>query len=194
MSSFLHHILLAIATFAVTNIDDIIILSFYFAHASFKHSAIVIGQYIGIIALVVISLSGIVLGQIIDPHWIKWLGLFPIFLGVKALYLLWKNRHQKDEAPQDPSSEKKSKIQFLNVALITFANGGDNIGVYTPVFATLDRSYIPLYLLIFMILVGVWCFIAYKIGKNAVVKKYISKFGHIVLPVFLIFLGLYIIQ
>lgn len=167
------------------------ILSFYFAQPNFKTKDVVLGQYAGVISLVVISLSGIVLGQIINPEWIKWLGLFPIFLGLKGLYALKKKGRGKHDDDKPDINKNGNKI--LSVALITFANGGDNIGVYTPLFATTDLRVIPLYLIVFMALIAVWCFVAHKIGKHALIKRGISKFGHIILPVFLLLLGGWII-
>ena len=189
---FFRHILLAIVAFALTNVDDIIILSFYFAQPGYRARDIVLGQYLGVLTLVFISLSGLVLGQIFNPEWIKWLGLVPMFLGFRGLYKLWRERKQKNGDGVEIEN-KRGRAQFLNVALITFANGGDNIGVYTPLFANLGRGNVFIYVMVFLILIGVWCFLAHKIGRNAVVKKAIAKGGHIVLPVFLILLGGWII-
>ena len=43
---------------------------------------------------------------------------------------------------------------MLTVAAVTFANGGDNIGVYVPVFASINHTAIAAYCVVFVILVG----------------------------------------
>lgn len=48
---------------------------------------------------------------------------------------------------------------FIKMSTITFANGGDNIGVYIPYFATQSIGCILVILLLFLCLVGICCFI-----------------------------------
>jgi cadmium resistance protein CadD (predicted permease) len=40
--------------------------------------------------------------------------------------------------------------------MVTFANGGDNIGVYLPVFATTSTANVVIYRAVFLVMVGVW--------------------------------------
>lgn len=184
----LTHIGLAIATFVITNIDDLLILSIYFANGRFKTRSIVAGQYTGIIVLVLVSLSGIILGEFLDKRWISLLGIFPIFLGIKDLV---KSKHDENE---DSDQSTRTRFQFINVALVTIANGGDNIGVYTPLFANIDSGYVVLYIGIFMVLTAVWCLLGYWFVSHKTVKGAFAKYGKLVLPFFLIGLGLFILK
>jgi cadmium resistance protein CadD (predicted permease) len=183
------HISLAFVTFVVTNLDDLLILSMYFASPKYKTSNIVLGQYLGIITLTVVSLVGVLLGGFVDQRWVSLLGLVPIFLGIKDLIALRKTDEVDDEV-----QESKSKFQFLNVALVTIANGGDNIGVYTPLFATTEIQYVAMYALVFMILTAAWCFLGYWTVSHPRVKNVFAKYGKIILPFFLIILGIFILR
>jgi cadmium resistance protein CadD (predicted permease) len=182
------HILIGLTTFAITNIDDLLILTVYFSNSAFKKSNVVIGQYLGVMALVAVSLSGLLLGNILEPQWIGLLGIIPIILGLKGIIELFK----KDESNSD-IIKTKSTIQFLNVALITIANGGDNIGIYTPLFASIDVNIAVIYIFIFMLMIAVWCVLAFYFVKHPLIKIYFSKYGHIILPFFLILLGSWIL-
>jgi cadmium resistance protein CadD (predicted permease) len=186
------HIFIAISTFALTNIDDLLLLSIYFAHPEhYRQKDIVVGQYLGVFILVAISLSGLILGEVINKEWIRFLGLIPIYLGLKDLYKNIRNRNSNEtddvDLPKDHSST------FLKVALVTFANGGDNIGVYTPLFAVTASNYIYLYLFIFSILIGLWCLLGKYMVSHDRVKNIFAKYGKMLLPVFLILLGLFIL-
>ena len=50
--------------------------------------------------------------------------------------------YYKKKKETDPNSTKYkftkngSALSFINVAAVTFSNGGDNIGIYTPLFAS----------------------------------------------------------
>ncbi|MFG2425217.1 cadmium resistance transporter [Streptomyces sp. NPDC048448] len=59
----------------------------------------------------------------------------------------------------------------LEVAAVTFANGGDNIGVYVPVFATAGVGGLTVYAVVFFMLIAVWCFA----GKFFVTRPVIAK-------------------
>lgn len=186
----LSHLGIAIATFAVTNVDDLLILSLYFASPRFRIKSIVFGQYVGIFAIVLVSFLGILLGGILQNHWISLLGILPLAIGVKDLFSMRRN----DDESKEVNPDIKVKFQFLNVALVTFANGGDNIGIYAPLFANIDFNYVYIYLIVFIMLTAVWCLIGYYFVKHSKVKALFSKYGKIVLPFFLIGLGLFIMK
>ena len=182
------HIGLAVVTFVITNIDDLLILSVYFAAPKYRGRNIVVGQFFGIIAIIVISLIGVVLGNFLSDRWISLLGILPIIVGVKELL-----SNEGDE--EDDISVKSSNFQFLNVALVTIANGGDNIGVYIPLFASLpDSNFVVLYIAIFILLTAVLCYFAYYLVNHPKIKHYAATWGHKILPYFLILLGVYILK
>lgn len=182
------HIGLAVITFVITNIDDLLILSVYFAAPNYRGRNIVVGQFFGIITIILISLSGVVLGNFLSDRWISLLGILPIIVGVKELL------SDEGEESEDVSI-KSSNFQFLNVALVTIANGGDNIGVYVPLFASLpDASYVSWYVTIFLLLTGVLCYVAYYLTNHPKIKHAAETWGHKILPHFLILLGIYILK
>jgi cadmium resistance protein CadD (predicted permease) len=180
---------LAAITFAITNVDDLLILSLYFANPGYRTKSVVLGQYLGIIVIIGISLIGIVLGTLLPQHWISLLGVLPILIGIRALLKLRKHTHDASEEPSVPS-----RYQFFGVALVTVANGGDNIGVYTPLFAILKVPEIYLYVATFLTLTAVWCGVAYYAVSHPKVSGVFGKYGKRVLPIFLVLLGLYLMK
>lgn len=175
----------------ITNIDDLLILSMYFASSRFRTKNIVLGQYLGIVTLIAVSFTGFLIGRILNQQWVSLLGLFPLLLGIKDVLAL----KSKDEDPGDKGEQiKETKFQFINVALVTIANGGDNIGVYAPLFANIELYLIFLYVSIFIFLTGAWCLLGFLITKHPEVKTIFSKHGKTILPVFLMALGLFILK
>ncbi len=175
---------MAVIAFALTNIDDLLILSLYFANISWNRKSIVIGQYVGVFSLVLISLSGFVIGKFVDPQWLRFLGFIPMALGIKQLIELFRK--------QDDDSEIKPGQSFWSVALVTIANGGDNIGVYTPLFAKLNSQQLTVYFLVFVVMIAIWCAFAFYLVKHPILKNAFTKYGHIALPAFLMLLGIWI--
>ena len=77
---------------------------------------------------------------------------------------------------------------------MTVANGGDNIAVYAPLFASISTLAEVITLVsIFLGVTAVWCTLAYYLVKHRIIASRLSRVGHIVLPVVLIGLGIYIL-
>jgi cadmium resistance transport/sequestration family protein len=206
MESLLQVIVAAIAAFAATNIDDILILMFFFSqvNSSFRIHHIILGQYLGFMGLLLLSLPGFLGGLIIPKAWTGLLGLVPIYIGLQQIL------NPEMQTPEIPSiaSAKRSQPkssglmsyfnpllapQTYSVAAITLANGGDNIGIYVPFFANLSWFKLLVVIITFLSLVGVWCAIAYGLTRQPMIGKVLNRYGHKVVPFVLIGLGLLIL-
>jgi cadmium resistance protein CadD (predicted permease) len=185
-------IAIGVAAFAATNIDDIFVLIMFFSSSvTFPTKQVVLGQYIGIGLLVAISALGSFISLAVPTYIIALLGIVPIVIGVKKLVVFRKkNESNSKRAVQN----KKNNLVFAAVAAVTFSNGGDNIGVYTPLFAKYNSvSQITALATIFMAMTAVWCITAYYLVNHPLVTSKIRRIGHIILPFVLIGLGIYIL-
>jgi cadmium resistance transport/sequestration family protein len=176
--------------FVSTNIDDIFILTLFFGSKRFKPREIIIGQYLGIITLVAISFIASLAGLIIDKMYIGLLGLIPIYLGIKGLIELFRKTNG-DESEEPELDNKRGNI--LSVAGVTIANGGDNIGIYTPIFAALPISATITMVIIFLVMTMIWCLIAKYLTTHPYIARIIDKYGHMITPLILIGLGVFIL-
>jgi cadmium resistance protein CadD (predicted permease) len=75
---------------------------------------------------------------------------------------------------------------------VTIANGGDNLGVYIPLFAS-DVGMVPFYAGVFAALTAVWCLAGYLLVQNRLIGPQVRRFGHLALPFVLVALGLWIL-
>lgn len=200
MGSIVKAIVSGIVSFAATNLDDIIILMVFFSqvNAHFRRRHIIIGQYLGFSTVIIASLPGFFGGLIIPHHWIGLLGLVPIAIGIRRLLQL----NQDDNEVQTVSDEWRKSPGILasvlapqtyQVAVVTFANGGDNIGIYIPLFASSNLGNLSIIIGVFYLLVGVWCYIAYQLTLHPVVARFLTRYGHAIVPFILIGLGIYIL-
>jgi cadmium resistance protein CadD (predicted permease) len=76
---------------------------------------------------------------------------------------------------------------------VTFANGGDNIGVYVPVFAVAGVGGMVGYVAVFLVGVAVLCAVGWFLAGRPVVARVLSRWGHVILPVVLVGIGLAIL-
>lgn len=214
-------IITAFVSFASTNIDDIFILMLFFSQINndMGKRHIVIGQYLGITLLTTISIIGALGISLIPSEYVGLLGLVPIYLGVKA-YVDHKKENkdnedvgheelQNDENIERMELEEITYIQkkrtsnfakyFINPSVIkvfslTFANGADNIGIYVPLFTSMSLVSIVVTVIIFMILIALWCFIGLKLAEHSFVQRNIKKYKHIFVPIVFICLGVFILM
>jgi cadmium resistance transport/sequestration family protein len=183
-------IITSLIAFASTNIDDIFLLTLFYGDKRFRHREILAGQLLGIGTLIVISLVGSLLGLLVEQSYMGLLGLIPIFLGVKGIIALSKNDADADDGELNTG---KGRSRLLSVAGVTIANGGDNIGIYVPLFATFAWPDKMVMIIIFLIMTVVWCFTARYFVKHPYVAKTVERYGHIVTPFVLVALGVYIL-
>jgi cadmium resistance protein CadD (predicted permease) len=183
----------AAGLFAVTNIDDILILALFFAQGAGHRGAptkIVAGQYLGFVAILAVAGAAAFGATFLPESAIPYLGLLPLILGLKAAWQAWRERGNGHD---DEAGAKAGGPSVLGVATVTFANGGDNIGVYVPVFATAGTGGMSVYAVVFLVLVAVWCLAGRYFATRPVIAKALSRWGHILLPLVLIAIGLLIL-
>ena len=82
---------------------------------------------------------------------------------------------------------------MLGVAGINIAMGGDNVGVYTPVFAQSAGTDIALYGAVFAVLTGVLCYAAWRLVGHPAWGAPIRRYGRRIMPFVLIALGIWIL-
>jgi cadmium resistance protein CadD (predicted permease) len=184
---------LGIAAFVATNIDDLFILMAFFANRHFPAAQIVLGQYVGMLALLAVSLAGSLIAFVIPHNLIGLVGLFPIAIGIKELLDLRKSEEDGEPAKEPLKNRLIGYLPFLTVAAVTLS-GGEEIGIYTSVFATNnDITEIIVIISIVMVLTALWCGIAAYLVNHSFLANRLRHISSRVLPFVLIGLGLYIL-
>lgn len=186
-----------LTAFTATNLDDILILMLFFSqvNAIFRKRHIVAGQYLGFAALVLASLPSFFGSLLLPRPCIGLLGLVPIAIGISRLV----NSNEEEDADADELPAQQTWFSSLispqaySVAAVTFANGGDNIGIYMPLFASCTWQMLVIILGVFFSLVGVWCFAADKLTQVPAIADNLTRYGNHLVPFVLISLGVLIL-
>jgi cadmium resistance protein CadD (predicted permease) len=184
----------AIAIFAVTNVDDLLILALFFSRTTNRAGVtrVVIGQYLGFTAILVFSIIGALGAGLLADSVIPYLGLLPLLLGIRAAWNTWRQQRFGDH-DEELEHETSTGARIPHVAAVTFANSGDNIGVYVPVFATAGAAGMARYAGVFLVGVAVWCAAGRFFATRPMIAKALARWGHIVMPLALIGIGAFIL-
>ncbi|CAF1265889.1 unnamed protein product [Adineta steineri] len=84
-------------------------------------------------------------------------------------------------------------LQTLKIASITLANSGDNIAIYTPLFAQASKWQISIYISIFLVMLFIWLIFSYYFINFRPVLSIAQKYSHYIVPVVFIAIGIYIL-
>jgi cadmium resistance protein CadD (predicted permease) len=193
--------LIAIVAFASTNVDDLFLLASLFIDKKFQTIPVVSGQFLGMSFLVAISILAALFAISIQGDWIYWLGLAPLLLGVGRLRNLFKesvrlglsDKNETDFVGKERLRPGWARSEIAVVALLTIANGGDNLSVYIPLFSIHPAS-IPLFAVIFGAMTAIWCLLGYYLTNHSLFGDTLKRYGRFLIPFILIGIGLNVLS
>lgn len=196
----------SLISFISTNIDDIFILTILFSQVgkNLSKKDIVLGQYLGVGLLVLFSILASHSLNRIQTEYLGLLGIIPIFLGIKSWLDFVKNKKRTASIEKDSSANKADltdetlltsglRPHFLNVTLLTLGNGSNNIGIYVPLFSRYSVIDLILTVLIFIIMIAIWCYFSFKLANLSFIQEELHRHQVFIIPVIFIGLGIYII-
>jgi cadmium resistance protein CadD (predicted permease) len=177
---------LAVVVFVSTNFDDVFLLLGFFSDRTLRPKTIILGQLVGVGSLFALSVAGALAALVIPRSYIGFLGLAPVVIGLIKLVQAWR-----DDGQNEPVGQNKAPVVrgLFSVASVTIANGGDNIGVYTPLFTTCTAAEIVLFGVVFALMTGVWCLAARWLVNHWALGVPIRAYGPRIFPLVLIALG-----
>jgi cadmium resistance protein CadD (predicted permease) len=115
MKSITGLIIASSTTFAVTNIDDAVLVTLFFAKRVSTRT-VVFGQCLGFAGIASLSLAGLWATILIPGGWLRFLGILPLAIGIK--HLVATHRIEWESGARNPG--------IVSIAAITLTNGADN--------------------------------------------------------------------
>lgn len=189
----LETIVVGIMLFASTNIDDIFLTMAFFADPRLDRRAVVAGKFLGISLIVTVSIAAAACAMAVPPEWVALLGFAPLGLGLHRLWSAWRAPPGVTADEEGiPAAAGSLVAQACSVAGVTAANGGDNLGVYVPVFSE-QFQVIPVFAVIFAVMTGLWCIGGNLLVNHRLVAATMRRLAGRLLPWVLIVLGLCIL-
>jgi cadmium resistance protein CadD (predicted permease) len=176
----------AVIVFATTNVDDLVVLTFFFMatrnDGRLRTWQVVAGQAAGVTILTA-SAAVAAIGLLVVPgRWIGLLGVFPLAIGLWKLAAAIRHPPHRDTAVSVVSG-------LSGVAAIAIINGADNITIYTPLLRNLAASQVLITLAVFAAMIGLWCAAAAWLASRLAAIAVIRRLSHLLVPVVLIAIG-----
>ena len=196
---------IGLATGVATTFDDNIYLTAFFSEVNrtFRPKHVVVGEILGFTVLMIVSLLGFLLGLVIPSTWTGLLGILPILIGFNNLLNL-----NKDDSARDKSVNLKRNSQLrgfdsrkrtlwdairdpqtYRVSAVTISNGGNNLGIYIPLFASSSIQNLSVIIPVCYFIVGCWLFMSYSLTHQPGIAFVLSRYARKIFPFVLMWLG-----
>lgn len=183
-------IIAGVVTYWSTAIDLLIILMLFFAKVKDKKGVrdIYIGQFLGSGLLILVSLFfAVILHYVPDKRLLGFLGIIPIFLGIKAL-ILGDSDGEKMANEKLKDTNQNNLIKTL-IFITIVSCGADNVGLFVPYFISLALPKLLITLIVFLIMIFLLVFIAQKSVSIPTVGTVLEKYSRWFIGIVYIFIG-----
>ena len=183
-------IIAGVVTYWSTAIDLLIILMLFFAKVKDKKGVrdIYIGQFLGSGLLILVSLFfAVILHYVPDKRLLGFLGIIPVFLGIKAL-ILGDSDGEKMANEKLKDTNQNNLIKTL-IFITIVSCGADNVGLFVPSFISLALPKLLITLIVFLIMIFLLVFIAQKSVSIPTVGTVLEKYSRWFIGIVYIFIG-----
>jgi cadmium resistance protein CadD (predicted permease) len=176
----------AAVVFVSTDMDDLALLAGWFSDPRYKTSHILLGQLLGIGALVAISVALGLMGFLVARPALGALGVLPIGVG---LIRLMRRQSESEEGKVGSAT-----ASVLSVGSVTLAHGSDNLAVYVPFFAAVRSVFeMATIVVVFLVMTVAWVAMARWFARHPLWGAFLQRWGRRVVPWMLILLGVGIV-
>ena len=183
---------LVVSTFAVTNLDNLIILVFLLGQSPNARQHVLMGFVAAVILVIAVSSVGILIGTLLSPSLVGYLGFGPLLIGIYILYQQLRSIENKSTAVISAMGAP-SKV-WLTTVVLMFSNSADSIAVLLPLLAESGSMPTLLIVSIYLLTSILWCAISIKIASNAGLAKRINDRGEKLVPWVMIAVGIYVLS
>ena len=186
----------AVVSFAATNFDEIFILAVFFSRCESHREErdISIGHFLGMAILTGLSVLASIGWRLLPPQYTHLLGIFPIVFAVLELIKVIRGRIHPELVHHNVNSVLPDIGIALQIMMISLVHGLDNIGIYAALFVRYDTPYILVTVLVFAIMVEVWCQLAEHLQRFRGLHDFLHKHTFWMVPLIFLYLGVHILM
>ncbi|MCR5763048.1 MAG: cadmium resistance transporter [Treponema sp.] len=183
----------SVIAFLTTEIDNLAVMVVLFCASDTwkKKVAVGLGRYIGLSLLIMLALF--FAEELSNKHIeekLSLLGFVPILLGIR---IGLRSRSEPKESQYVCVPVCCALVSFVLSFIVTVANGGDNIKLYTSFFDSLNLNDFYIFCIVFFIMQTLWCVASLAIAEVKSIREYIKKTQCILVPFLFIVVGIYIL-
>lgn len=181
-SDILSAVLLAIAAYASTNVDNLVLLG-ALAAGTDRQRVVIAGFGVASVLILCVAMSFSLLSHLIAPRMLGWLGVLPIALGLRQLFFRGGGGDRVG----------MSQVSAQAVALLMLANSADTLAVFGSLFAESETLVVIVLALSFAVIAAVWAALVKMISGGSRRLSSITAAVSKAVPFIMIAIGTYVL-
>ena len=174
---------LAMVAYTSTNLDNLVLITSAAGRIE-NRRAVIKGFLLSSTAVLGMSAAFVVISGILSPQTLGWLGLIPLFIGIRILLKLKSEQEQTELAA----------IGFWPVGLALLANSTDTIVVFGPLLAESEPAALFALLAGYILMAGLWITLALRLSERLARANVLGIVARWATPIFMIAIGIYILM
>lgn len=178
-------------SFLSTNLDNLVVLSAYGSRPGLKAHLVRATFLLVCLAVLVVSFLLARAAQGLQPHYVNYLGVIPLGIGLVHLARLLLGWHE--EEPDGADAVPASGGAYLGLGSMLLANSGDSVGVLTPLLSDLKPVFVLAGFGGALAAAVLLALAAMVPARHPVSKAWLEKFAKWGLPFLMILIGVTIL-
>jgi cadmium resistance protein CadD (predicted permease) len=179
--------------FVVTNTDNLVILVVLLGANPRRRHAVLLGFFAATLGVICVSAIGIAIGSILGGKLIGYLGFAPLLIGCHMLYNAYRGRAHEPPQIESLVDGAETRVWF-STFLLLLGNSGDSIAVFLPLLADSGRQAPLIFIISYLSMAALCVGLSLLIAGRRGLALHIEKRAELVLPWFMIGMGLYILS
>ena len=180
------------ASYASTNVDNLLLAVLLLGANREQQWAIKLGVVTAAIAVMLLCAIGLVIRHTVDAGLGGYLGLVPIALGLRHLFVNSTNA-TPGASDQSRLSAPDARTAWLSATVLMIANSGDTIALFLPLLAESRAAVLPLVAGSYVVTAIAWALLAWGLASRPWIARAMDRYGARLLPWVMIGVGIYIL-
>jgi cadmium resistance protein CadD (predicted permease) len=179
--------------FVITNTDNLVIMVVLLGANPNRRKAVLVGFFAATFGVIGVSAIGIAIGSILGGKLIGYLGLAPLLIGCHMLYGAYRGRDHEPPQIETLVDGADPRVWF-STFLLLLGNSGDSVAVFQPQQADSGRQAPLIFIICYLSMATLCAGLSWLIAGRRRLAQHIEKRAEVVLPWFMIGMGLYILS
>ncbi len=180
--------ILVVSSFFATNLDNLVLLVSWMLGGRMSMGRLAAAYVVAIVAVLVASLALGLSANLLPIHYVGYLGLVPILLGVK---LFTEQIRSRGSAPE---TTNLGSLSVAAAATTLFSNSVDTMLVFAPLLADSSTGADRIIVVAYLVMSLVWFQAARFFSQRAGRLQRVSTAAQWLTPLIMIAVGLYILD
>jgi cadmium resistance protein CadD (predicted permease) len=183
---------LVVTGFIASNLDNLLLLVVLQGANTGRRQAVLAGYFVSCVVVIFAAMLGVAIGSALGAGLVGYLGLVPLLLGIRLLYLNW--RTSPVVALEESGEMKAGQSIWLSTFVLMLSNSGDSIALFLPLLAESSHSSLVVIVIAYLLMILLWSGFSCLISARQELARHIESRAEKIVPWIMILMGVYVLM